>query len=158
MNNCDFFNCDDFPGPMIYDSSFTSEYEKYVDWLHRRFYGQLWIFRTWWFCLDQWFDSPFTSECEKYIVKCEMIDFIDVWWTVVIFFNCDDFVWTNDLWFLIYIWIWKIRREFWLDRLHWCLNEQLWFFQTWWWFFLEQWFYDSPFTSECENTSWNLKW
>ena len=44
------------------------------------------------------------------------------------FFERDDFVWTNDLWFLIYIWLWKIRHEFWLDRLSWRLNEQLWFF------------------------------
>ena len=37
------------------------------------------------------------------------------------FFNCDDFVWTNDLWFPIYIWMWKLHREVWNDRLHWRL-------------------------------------
>ena len=30
MNNCDFLNVMILSGPMIYDSSFTSEYEKYV--------------------------------------------------------------------------------------------------------------------------------
>ena len=85
-----------------------------------------------------------------------MIDFIGVWWAVV-FFECDDFVWTNDLWFLIYIWMWKIYREFWNDRLHWGLNEQLWFFLNV--MILSQpMIYDPHFHLNMKNTSWNVKW
>ena len=97
------------------------------------------------------FDSPFTSECEKNIVKFEMIDFIDVWWTV---FLCDGFVLLNDLWFPIYMWIWKIHREIWNYRLHWRLMNS---------FFLNviilsgPMIYDSRFTSEYEKYIWNFE-
>ena len=94
------------------------------------------------------FDSPFTSECEKNIVNFDKIDFLDVWMNNCDFFKHDTFFWNNDLWFPIYIWIWKIHREFWNDSLHWRLMNS---------FFLNvmilsgPMIYDSPFTSEYEK-------
>ena len=139
-----------FSGPMIYDCPFTSEYEKYLG-----NFEMIDFIVVWWTVFlnvmilsgPMIYDSPFTSEYEKYIENFELIDFIDVWWTVF-FFYCDDFVWTNDLWFPIYIRIWKIHREFWNDRLHWRLMNS---------FFLNlmilsgPMIFDSPFTSECEK-------
>ena len=117
-----------FSGPMIYDCPFTSEYEKYLG-----NFEMIDFIVVWWTVFlnvmilsgPMIYDSPFISEYEKNIENFELIDFIDVWWTV--FFYCDDFVWTNDLWFPIYIWIWKINREFWNDRLHWRLMNRFFF-------------------------------
>ena len=82
MNSC-FLNVMILSGPMIYDSSFTSECEKYIvsfemidfvgvstnscDFFNVMILSRLSIF-----------DSPFSSEYEKYIVNFEIIDFIDV--------------------------------------------------------------------------------
>ena len=150
--------------PMIYDSPFSSECEKFIvsfemiDFLRSR--RTVVIFLK---CddfvskNDLW--SPFSSEYEKYIVKFEMMTSL-TFDEQLLFFECDDFVWTNDLWFLIYIWMWKIYREFWNDRLHWGLDEQLWFFLNVM-ILSRPMIYDPSFSSEYENssfTSWNLKW
>ena len=83
--NSFFSNVMILSGPMIYDSPFTSEYEKYIENFELIDFIDVWwtvFFMVMILSGPMIYDSPFTSEYEKYIRNFEMIDFIDVWWTV----------------------------------------------------------------------------
>ena len=115
---------------MIYDSRFTSEYEKYIGNFEMIDFIDVWwtvFFNVMILSWPMIYDSSFTSEYEKYVVNFDKIDFLDVWMNNCDFFKHDTFFWNNDLWFPIYIWIWKIHREFWNDSLHWRLMNSFFF-------------------------------
>ena len=155
MNNCDFFKHDTF----FWNNDLWFPIYIWIWKIHREF----WSDSLHWRLMNSFFlnvmilsgpmiyDSPFTSEYEKYIENFELIDFIDVWWT---FFYCDDFVWTNNLWFPIYIWIWKIHQEFWNHRLHWRLMNSFFFNLM---VLSGPMIYDSRFTSEYEKYIGNFE-
>ena len=159
MSSCFFLNVMILSGPMICDSSFTSECEKFI--VSFEMIDSIEVSTNscdfslmWWFCLDQWFMIPIFIWIWK--IHREMWN-DGLHWSLMsscFFFECDDFVWTNDLWFLIYIWMWKIYREFWNDRLHWGLDEQLWFFLNLMILSRQM----MHFHLNMKTTSWKLEW